>query len=149
MKIEIGKTYRTRNGNKAVVELVIPEPSRYQSRFIACLETEEGWDLRAYKEDGTFGAGNGPLDIVSEWIDKPEWCKGNPAWARWQAHDAYGNSHWYVSRPYFENRDFNFWENSSDFEFSSGPIPKQFNPVLPLGCRWQDSLVEAPEGWGK
>jgi hypothetical protein len=146
MKLEIGKTYRTRDGKKAVVEFIMPEPSRYASRWIARMFSKEGWLPWTYNEDGTFGAGGGPADIVSEWIDKPEWCKGNPAWARWQAHHGDGTAYWYVAKPEIEEKQ-EIWKFFA--RFSSGWIFTNHAPVLPPGCRWQDSLVEAPEGWGK
>lgn len=148
MKIEVGKTYRTRGGFKVVIQNRLPNPMESHSKEFSgiCLAygkwnfwlgDSEGFPLRGVTTDA---------DIISEWIDKPEWCKLNPKWARFQAHDEDGDMKFFEhSTEPLEDRGEWKWDNGGNW----GYMPDHLKPPLPPGCRWQDSLVEAPEGWGK
>lgn len=142
MKIEVGKYYKTEEGRKAYVAFEIPNAEKGYCSLA-------GWIEKGERNVGSFwcadGAGSN-CALVSEWVEKPEWCKGNPAWARWQAHDKNGEAHWFVENTEaLEKRGEWKWDNGGDF----GRIPDEHRPTLPDSCRWQDSLIEAPEGWGK
>lgn len=143
MKIEVGKWYKTEEGPKAYVAVEVPNSSPEYACFMGWVETASGNEWCVWRDDGLNKFG---YSLVSEWVEKPEWCRGNPAWARWQAHDEDGECWWFSEKPSFDNHA---WGYSGDYACSYGLIPDDNAPNLPPGCRWQDSLVEAPEGWGK
>lgn len=64
MKLEIGKTYRTRNDRKVTIE----EKMGYEGFVYRATETfSEGCNL-TYKENGEFGyCSEHPFDIIAEW----------------------------------------------------------------------------------
>lgn len=143
MKIESGKYYKTHKGQKAYVVFEISAPYHGNSgKFVGEVFNKKDWVMCRFDDSGKCSAGP-ECDIVSEWIEKPEWCRGNPAWARWQAHDEDGECFWYELKPSLKR------ENWDEGEGNLGEIPMSHTPLLPPGCHWQDSLVEAPEGWGK
>lgn len=145
MKIEAGKYYKTREGQKAYVVFDISAQYHGDSgKFFGEVFNKKAWVVCRFDDSGKCSAGP-ECDIVSEWVEKPEWCKGNPAWARWQAHDENGECWWYSDKPHLDGgADAVSW-----YAENADRIPTKHVPMLPPGCRWQDSLVEAPEGWGK
>lgn len=140
MKLEVGKWYKTEEGPKAYVAVEVPNSSPEYARFMGWVETDSGNEWCVWRDDGLNRFG---YKLVSKWVEKPEWCRGNPAWARWQAHDEDGECFWHECKPFVKSK---MWDAEGG---KYGGIPMAHTPLLPPGCRWQDSLVEAPEGWGK
>lgn len=77
MKLEAGKSYRTRNGNKVTVNSCDDnEGATFNSK-----------DFGLYRADGTFGYGSlycEGFDIIAEWIDGPAASEYNDGkWHGW------------------------------------------------------------------
>lgn len=74
MKLEAGKFYKMRNGNKAFV--VGLSEQAHSFKFIGTSVRGDFTDVHAWKEDGGFGNGEkDDRDLIAEWVE-PKRIKG-------------------------------------------------------------------------
>lgn len=71
MELEVGKTYRTRNGNKVTVIHILTEDTPYP--VMSLHHNSDGTNHYAtYTLHGSrYGVGTDEFDIVEEWVDEP------------------------------------------------------------------------------
>jgi len=140
---KLNHEYRTVGGRRAFVRFKVTEPSAGDP-YVGEIETpgriwmKQSWRL----ENGILMCGFREYNIDLRPAQKPEWCKGNPAWARWQIHTKFG-CFWSVDKPMADHSVVIFQDDRY------GQIPSQQAPEIPIGCSMPDSLVEAPKGWGE
>ena len=63
MKLEVGKSYRTRNGEKVYI---LKDYSGYSGDNGIC-----------YRSNGRWAMSDSELDLISEWIDEPKYKAGD------------------------------------------------------------------------
>lgn len=68
LKLEVGKSYRTRNGKKVTVIHIRSENVSCLNRVVSVSEREELYMHSVY---GDYSNSNNPADIVSEWEAAP------------------------------------------------------------------------------
>lgn len=133
MKIEAGKYYKTRAGNKARV-YATDGHGDFPAHGAVLID---GWRLEKWTLDGkAIPRGTYPTDLVSEWTDAVEmdWSV-LPKWAMWIAMDASMYWYWYENQPIAQadSWDALAWG-------TAGPIPNEYKPKWTGD--WRDSLVE-------
>ena len=70
MQIEVGKSYRTRNGLKVTVTNEISDPSTIFSHIISWVDSHNRTEQSAVKSNGSYySVGESPLDIIEPWIE--------------------------------------------------------------------------------
>ena len=133
MKIEAGKFYRTRGGQKVRV-YAVDGGGEYPVH--AALLVGTVWYVKVYKSSGHLDFPD-DHDLISEWVDKPvvDWSK-LAAWHRWVAMDPCGRWYSYELEPMLLETK---WRNGNG---EIGRIPPQYSPTFPGD--WKDSLVERP-----
>lgn len=98
MKIELGKTYRTRGGGKARVVCV----DYKDTQPVIALHKGDGNTeaTRFHCENGRWLLGEeNRLDLISEWTDKPAYDPETfPKW-KWAAVDGDGTAYVYTEKP--------------------------------------------------
>jgi hypothetical protein len=121
LKFEVGKTYRTFDGRKAVC-LTTTLAGKFR------IGLQVGGRLIEITGDGDY--------IASEWIDKPviDWSL-MPAWAKFVAMDKKGKWWWYTHKPSLEHT----WCIIEGFV---GKIPSEYAPKWEGD--WRNSLIERP-----
>jgi hypothetical protein len=131
LKFEVGKTYQTRDGRKAVC-LTTTLDGVFRIGF-----QMEG-ALIALQMNGMYfdDKSQSPNDVISEWIDKPivDWSL-MPAWAKFVAMDKSGKWWWYTHKPSLEH----VWCIIDGF---GGVIPSEYAPKWEGD--WRNSLIERP-----
>lgn len=140
MKLEKGKFYRLRNGDKLEVYST-DNPGEYPVHGRAFSDGETIFVCMTTEGNKTTIVQTG-YDIISEWTDKPivDWSL-YPSWAKFLAHDDDGIAWIYSHRPDLEQR---WWSVNEGEEYAVCSIcPPEHTPKLT--CDWKDSLVERPE----
>lgn len=114
-----GKFYRTRDGRKARIYATDGSGNYPVHGALLC---PDGWMEETWQLDGrNYGGEEKSRDLISEWIERPEWPAGMPAWAQWVAMDENGVWYWYQRSPQRDERGFNAPENL-------GKIPPDYAP---------------------
>jgi hypothetical protein len=134
LKFEVGKSYQTRDGRKAVcltTTLCDDYPIGIQIDDSLYRATSDGYDYVTKSQS--------PKDIISEWIDKPviDWS-AMPAWAKFVAMDKNKKWFWYTSE--VSLLVFGNWDLKSGGR--SGVIPTEYAPKWEGD--WKQSLIERP-----
>lgn len=142
MKLEKGKFYRLRNGDKFEVystdnpgyypvhgRVLNPSDSRFQTK------TSDG---KHYNQEYLDSR-----DIISEWVDNPlvDWSL-YPSWAKFRAHSADGAAYVFSNRPQLDSNS-GYWIPTDDIYSVCRQCLPEHTPALT--CDWKDSLVERPE----
>jgi hypothetical protein len=135
MKIEAGKNYLTRGGQKARV-YAVDGPVLFPIH--GAIEFNEGWTIASWSPGGLAFGKIFTADIIGEWIDEPivDWYK-MPSLANWVAQDENGDWYWFENRPH---EIISCWAANKGH---GGYIPTKFNPKFEGS--WQKSLVEKPQ----
>jgi len=117
LKFEVGKYYRTRNGDK-----VICLTNTLRGPYKIMFQLNEDTFTTTITGENWAGCSNKPKDIISEWVEKVivDWS-AMPAWAEFAAMNADGTWYWYTNEPKFEN---GFWNAN----FKKGNIPVKYAP---------------------
>jgi hypothetical protein len=125
LKLEVGKTYRTFDGRKAVCLT-----TTLDGKFRIGLQV--GGRLIEITGDGNY--------IASEWIDKPiiDWSL-MPAWAKFVVMEKNGKWYIHTSEPLIDE-EFYYWRAKSDSICSL--IPTEYCPKWEGD--WKKSLIERP-----
>ena len=150
MKLEVGKYYRTRDGRK--VRVVCNNRKALNGRIFVGLVEGDDFEYTIYcEESGRADTVDCDYDLVSEWIDKPEfdWSKA----AAW--HVAVAKSHyarkWYAfdKIPEFSCSESCFGYAKASVYYSGGSvfyageqIPDKYAPTWEGDAR--DSLIIRP-----
>ncbi len=134
MKIEAGKFYRTRGGQKVRV-YTVDGGGEYPVH--AALLVGTVWYVKVYKSSGHLDFPD-DHDLISEWVDKPvvDWSK-LAAWHRWVARDERGEWFSFGQKPTI---GLAHWMIARGCDYC--PIPPQYSPTF--SGDWKDSLVERP-----
>lgn len=142
LKLEVGKFYRTRNGQK--VECVFCKPEGLGTRTVfQCIVLFEGGQHVSYMQNGNHWAGDSQIslhDIISEWEETPEELFKRigfeptclPTWGIWIAQDEDREWGYYDNEPSLD--DLYFFVESG----VSGTIPNEYAPKNYTGD-WKDS----------
>ena len=133
--IEVGKCYRTRDGNKVRI-LVTNRRCENNMSVVGLIFTGFIEEVGAWRSNGCFSYENHPFDLISAWYDPPavDWAT-LPAWARYAGQNKDKTWHWYQEQPKQLNAAWMSYNNS-------GTIPDSYAPVY--SGPWWDSLVERP-----
>ena len=132
MKIEVGKYYRTENGDKARIYAIDGELNRQIHG--AVLQPDGRWVLMWWASDGKC-THNPFLDLIAEWkepLDFDPSCL--PAWAEWIAMDLNGTWWWYCDDP--RPRGATCYVGGED---NCSIIPEEYAPKNFTGD-WKDSV---------
>jgi hypothetical protein len=132
LKFEVGKTYQTRDGRKAVCLTTTLEndyPLGLQIDGSIYRATVDGYDYVTKSES--------PKDIIGEWVDKPivDW-DAMPTWAKFVAMGRGGGWWWYEKEPVIGE---NIWRSESEYY---DEIPAEYAPKW--DGDWEESLIERP-----
>lgn len=134
MKIEAGKYYRTRDGRKARVLCTDHVKLNYP------VAGSIGGELYSWTGEGEFYRGTiNIIDLVAEWIDKPELPPGVvlPSWAnKAMAMDESGRWHCFSHTPEIYDIEWVFPETETGQFYA---IPRDCCPEW--RGDWKDSLV--------
>jgi hypothetical protein len=136
MKIELNKTYRTRDGRKARV-ICVDRRSDYS--IVALISpglNNAVEDVFIYLSDGICSATEDlPLDLISEWVDKPLFDPETfPKW-KWAAIDRDGTSWVFTDKP--KKMSGGIW-CIADVRDGRAKIDRG----VQFTGNWEDSLVE-------
>lgn len=136
-KIEAGKYYRLRSGERAYVALT----NRPGEKPIL------GWlddgQLLDWHDDGSrHGMDPSRFDIVGEWVE-PERIPWEhlPKWCRWWAKDSTGTEWGYRNKP--ESAYAFFITKDDEDDFICPVLPENYSNYT---GDWRNSLRERPEG---
>ena len=132
MKIELGKYYRTRDGQKHRI-ICVDCPGECNLVVLS----DKGRVAFHYPDGRCAALGNqGRSDLIAEWIDKPvvDWSK-MPAWAKWVARIGYAWA-WFDHKPIVIDNQYLPTNGRWDW------IPSEYCPVW--SGDWRESLVERP-----
>lgn len=138
MKIEVGKYYRTENGDKARIYATDGELNRQIHG--AVLQPDGRWVLMCWASDGKC-THNPFLDLIAEWTEPLDFDPSClPAWANWIVMIENGSWFWHQSQPdmYTEG----YWVGGSID--TKGYIPQQYAPKNFTGD-WKDSLYNVSD----
>lgn len=97
MKIEVGKFYRAKNGDKA--RIYATDGGRNSQIHGAVLESDGRWVIVWWSKDGKC-MHNTWFDLIAEWkepLDFNPYCL--PAWAEWIAMNEGGDWFWFQKEP--------------------------------------------------
>lgn len=144
MKIEKGKFYRTRGGNK--VEILKTDVKNTWP-IIGLITNSEDYEICAsWSDNGKYDAKyleKHSCDIIGEWeevLDFDPYCL--PKWAdQWIAMDADGEWHCYSIEPTLDE-DYQIW--CTNIEGDESEIPVRFRPKNYSGD-WKDSLFNVEQ----
>jgi hypothetical protein len=148
-KIEVGKYYKTRIGNKVRV-ICVDRPN--ELRPVIAINGEG--EIITYGPEGRRTIDpllSSDSDIVSEWTEKPivDWSI-LPRWANLVMMDEHGKWHWARKNKNVVCCDctildkYGHFFRGRDGIGECGNIPDEYAPKF--SGRWQDSAVERPEG---
>jgi hypothetical protein len=135
MKIEKGKYYKTRGGEK--VEVLTTERKGLQPVVAMC---EDGTLIVLYQNGAIWNdKSESEFDIISEWTDPVEipWSD-YPAWYKWIAMDNSGKWFGYYGKKPKLSSDI--WRDS---DLNYNRIPTDYQPRNFTGD-WTESLFERP-----
>ena len=133
MKLELGKSYRTRGGWKATV---IATDLRGEYPFAAKHTQQDRDEVEEHNADGEWIHGHGSeVDIIAPWTEKPLITAPWPRWAKACATDFHRFWRWYDMEPH-----------ANEYGYSGG-VAISFHPseVPVFSGDWKDSLVLRPE----
>lgn len=141
MLIELGKTYRTRGGDKVHIFKTDLRDAQYP--IVGYRELQDGDEYESWTAEGKYNrkALNTCLDIVALWQEpgvptlSPKLIKALPEWANWVAMDEDGMWCWFGMEPY-ARADLGMWHRTTLY----GIIPDSLAPDWTGD--WRDSLVE-------
>lgn len=140
---EVGKFYQSRDGRKIRIYATDGSDNYSYPVHGAVLEST-GWVFNTWTIDGWLLSGKveRPLDIVSEWIEKPEvdWAS-MPAWMRFVAKDNSSGAWYCYDQAPFHSKDEGVWTVSGSI--LALRIPRDFEPKF--AGDWKDSLCERPK----
>ncbi len=147
MELKLGKCYKTRDGRKARV-ICDDLKTRYNCNFIALVmdgHKDKPFEETIYvNEYGKMGLINSDYDLVSEWIDKPEfdWSKA-AAWHVAVAKAKYDRK-WYVFDKIPEYRDCydRYTYVRGSVLYCGEQIPDEHSPIWDGDIK--DSLIIRP-----
>lgn len=131
VEIEVGKYYRTKNGNKA--RIYATDGGFGKKIHGAFLRSDGAWIPEWWLKDGKC-MNNTWLDLIAEWtepIDFDPSCL--PSWATWIAMARSGNWVWFTSVPHMLDGDW-------DYTYCRF-IPKKYSPKNFTGS-WEESAFE-------
>lgn len=136
MKIEAGKFYRTRNGQKAIIYSTTGRAMRHIHGCIIESGSNEDSVLSWYGEGCFYNDGErSAQDLISEWVERPRVDWGNlAAWHQWAAMDGDGKWFSFTNRPALGT---SYWMPTQDDSFCD--IPPHFFPTF--SGDWKDSLI--------
>jgi hypothetical protein len=133
LKFEVGKSYMTRDGRKAVC--LTTTATEYDGQPIVLqIEGRLIYVTILGRYHNLLEVDN--YDIIGEWIDKPviDWSL-MPAWAKFVAMDNNGVWCWYTYKPSLKH----VWCVIDGF---FGKIPSEYAPKWEGD--WRNSLIERP-----
>ncbi len=127
MKLEKGKFYRTRSGEK-----------------VECLTTERKEKNRECvmmdKMGILFYSNHNDTDIISEWSDVEIPWEDYPRWCNWVAYDGKSDKWFGYSEEPYQYKNYSEWLNDKGVHFS---IPSEYAPKGFEGD-WKESKFERP-----
>lgn len=130
LKLELGKSYRTRGGWKATVVW-----DKFRGRLpMAAVHHEKDVDVvRFHREDGMVGyLPCRTADLIVPWVEKPE-ITDWPKWAKTAAMEKDGNWFWYDTVPLIDGCCWDCGEKHC--------TPFHPSEVPDWNGDWKDSLV--------
>jgi len=134
MKIEKGKFYKSRNGQK--YEILKTDAIDMP---IVAYRCDDGHILSLHKNGTAYNDKSGSeFDLIAEWTDPVEipWSD-YPTWCKWVAMDKDGRWWGYIKKTKIDNMESDCWMGNSE-AFS---IPKDYTPRNFIGD-WTESLFE-------
>lgn len=131
MKIELGKTYRTRDGHRA---RIYANDGSEQFPNHGAIFVNGSWDAATWADSGsTWTRSESVTDIIAEWADKPNFDPATfPKW-KWAAIDASGLAYVFTNKP---KPQANSWWADLDSMQLRIPTPPDWSGD------WKESLVE-------
>lgn len=140
MKIEVGKTYTTRDGHKVRIYAV---DGIKRFHIHGAMLGDEGWIATAWDDQGDNVAVIAPSssDITAEWTDKPDVPWDDYAkWWRFVAMDKGGQWWGYKNKPTIAT--INEWLGHDSYYISTRINPEH---TPKFTGDWKESLVERPD----
>ena len=138
MKIEKGKFYKSRNGQKWEVLTT----NRNSEDYPIVAISEDG-EIESFSINGHIIIDNDDddFDLIAEWTEPVEipWSD-YPTWCNWVAMDKDGRWWGYIKKTKIDNMESDCWMGNSE-AFS---IPKDYTPRNFTG-HWIESLFERPQ----
>ena len=134
MKIEKGKFYKSRNGQKWEVLTT----DRKKDDYTVIAMDEDGFYHSFTLNGASFISSN--YDLIAEWTEPVEipWSD-YPKWCKWVAMDKDGRWWGYIKKTEITDMESDCWVGDSD----AFRIPKDYTPRNFTGD-WTESLFERP-----
>jgi hypothetical protein len=121
MKFEVGKCYKTKNGEKAIVYAIYQHADGNYMHGAYKHEHNSVWTACTWDECGMTFISHSRL--IEEWVDKPKIDRNIlPIWHKWVAMDQDGKWFSYTDKPTFHT--YGIWRGNNSLKIPSEYYPK-------------------------